>query len=289
MPTDPQVGLSELLIVLVILSSAFLWMHDIREPKTSSAPESKLNAWPIGWVNFGIFICSIIGIVFILQNLAVFLFLDEAKISELDDRLTIWIPILGIFFQQIPVLIVIYLIRRFYPAQFADQINVTYLSILGAFRKTIPIFIKYVPIVWLSSLIWAVFLLGLVHLGLIDEFEPQKIIQQLQQGADPITLFLSAIMITIMAPVVEEILFRGFIYRFFKSQTTLFAAQFLSAVLFALIHNSLLAFVPILILGILLAKIYERAGNLLVPIFFHAFFNSFTLISMYLMASSPAS
>ena len=46
--------------------------------------------------------------------------------------------------------------------------------------------------------------------------------------------------------------------------------------LFAVVHANLLSFAPLLLVGILLARNYERSGNLLVPILFHAFFNAFS-------------
>ena len=89
-----------------------------------------------------------------------------------------------------------------------------------------------------------------------------------------------------MAPIVEEIVFRGCVYRFLKSQTTLLPAQILSGCVFSFMHWNLMSFVPLVIVGVFLARVYEKSGNLMVAIWFHAFFNAFSLLMLFITGMS---
>ena len=45
-------------------------------------------------------------------------------------------------------------------------------------------------------------------------------------------------------------------------------------------------FFPLVIVGILLARIYEKTGSLTVAIWFHAFFNAFSLTMLFITSMS---
>ena len=84
------------------------------------------------------------------------------------------------------------------------------------------------------------------------------------------------------APIVEELVFRGSLYRFLKFRMSKTSAVLISAGVFASIHSNLTGFFPLLILGIFLCLSYEISGNLKVPILMHAIFN---LNSVFLIFS----
>ena len=111
-------------------------------------------------------------------------------------------------------------------------------------------------------------------------------VQLFQAGGHPLAIGLLVIFAIVLAPIIEEIIFRACIYRFLKGQMSILLAQLLSGTLFALVHANLLSFAPLLLVGILLARNYERSGNLLIPILFHAFFNAFSLMMLLLVSQS---
>ena len=55
-----------------------------------------------------------------------------------------------------------------------------------------------------------------------------------------------------------------------------------------MMHANLMSFVPLVIVGILLARIYEKSGNLMVSIWFHAFFNAFSLLMLLITSMSDS-
>lgn len=92
-----------------------------------------------------------------------------------------------------------------------------------------------------------------------------------------VNLVLVLILVTVMAPVAEEILFRGYIYRALRNWHGVWPAAILSGALFGGIHvgSSPIGFiVPLAILGVGLALLYHWTGSLYLPVALHALNNS---------------
>lgn len=82
----------------------------------------------------------------------------------------------------------------------------------------------------------------------------------------------------VLAPLLEEIVFRSICYRGIKQRGYPKLALFGSSLLFAAIHFSLLTFVPLTALAIILALLYDKADNLMAPIVAHSLFNAVNFI-----------
>ncbi|MBM3699829.1 MAG: CPBP family intramembrane metalloprotease [Actinobacteria bacterium] len=89
------------------------------------------------------------------------------------------------------------------------------------------------------------------------------------------------IVTAVVAPFCEEIYFRGFLYPAFKKNFGVTLGIFLSSLLFALAHLELYSFLPILIIGWVLAYIYEKTKSIFTVIFLHSIYN-LILISILL-------
>ncbi len=87
----------------------------------------------------------------------------------------------------------------------------------------------------------------------------------------------------VLAPVAEEVLFRGVLYPVIKQHGFPRAALWGTSVLFALIHFNVAIFVPLLMLALLLVWLYEKTDNLLAPIAAHATFNAVNFAMFFLM------
>ena len=94
-------------------------------------------------------------------------------------------------------------------------------------------------------------------------------------------LLSMALMAVVIAPCIEEVLFRGLLFRFLRDQNGFFPAALISSMLFGLMHDA--SWGPLVVLGFLLAWLYQRSGNLLVSIIFHATFNSVTIGLLFLV------
>lgn len=82
---------------------------------------------------------------------------------------------------------------------------------------------------------------------------------------------------TVIAPMIEEILFRGFLQPALKNHLGGRYAIVVTASLFAAVHMDIFAFLQIFILGMLLGYLYEKTQTLAASIFVHILHNSLTL------------
>jgi len=83
-----------------------------------------------------------------------------------------------------------------------------------------------------------------------------------------------------IAPIVEEFIFRFFIYGVLKRYVGVLFGVILSSLLFAAAHAHLPSFVPLFVLGTCLAIAYEWSGSILVSMTMHSLFNSLTLTAL---------
>lgn len=133
------------------------------------------------------------------------------------------------------------------------------------------------PPAWLIAFAIAQ-LLG--RLGL--EGEPQPWIQWLSDDTlPPLPLLTMHLMALVGAPVVEELLFRGILFPLALRKTSLPRAVLASSVLFALAHLHFPSFLPLAMLGAVLALAYRKTGNILAPMIMHAVFNGGSLILLH--------
>ena len=278
-----------LLIVTALGISAALWFARWLLPRNLLQQNNPIPPWSIGWVNFVIFICALVGAVFLAQALTTPIISDYDTSKQGGSiELTPWLAVVSIILLQLPLLLVFFICRHYYPNQFAGRINSEPYTVFKALLSSVPIFFRYLPIIWVVSLIWNGLLKFFQKFGWIGPTPPQELIQLFGNGGDPIAIGLLVLFAVLLAPIVEEVIFRGCIYRFLKSQTLLPSAQVISGILFALLHGNLMSFGPLLVVGILLAHVYESSGNLLVAISFHALFNSFSLLMLLLINQSSS-
>ncbi len=85
----------------------------------------------------------------------------------------------------------------------------------------------------------------------------------------------------VIAPVAEEILFRGILYPAVKQAGFPRTALWGTAVLFAAIHWNVPIFLPLLALGLALALLYELTNNLLASITAHGVFNAINIVVLF--------
>ncbi len=83
----------------------------------------------------------------------------------------------------------------------------------------------------------------------------------------------AVVMVCVLAPVLEEMLFRGLILRGFLARYPRWPAILLSALLFGAAHLNIYQFVVGIVIGVPLGWLYERTRSLLPCIALHAAYN----------------
>lgn len=96
-------------------------------------------------------------------------------------------------------------------------------------------------------------------------------------GTDVIGYVGATFFIVFLAPILEEVFFRGFVYRTLVKTWSVWFGSIMSAVLFALFHFEFQSFIPLLILGLLLNFNYQKTGSLWTSICFHSMNNAIAL------------
>ena len=107
----------------------------------------------------------------------------------------------------------------------------------------------------------------------------QETVTLLQEGKDPVVLGLLIITATIVAPICEEVVFRGYLHPILKKYGGIWAAAFCSSLLFSIAHGNLAVMLPLFILGVFLVWIYEYTGSIWAPIAVHFCFNATTVLA----------
>lgn len=95
-----------------------------------------------------------------------------------------------------------------------------------------------------------------------------------------------AMVAVIVAPLLEELLFRGLFQTMIRSVLNIKYAAWLSIAissgLFAMMHVDFSHWLALYVLGVGLGYSYEKSGSLFRPIFLHIFFNATSVISVWI-------
>lgn len=125
-----------------------------------------------------------------------------------------------------------------------------------------------------------IFFISILSKLLLPEFSEQQQVTDLKADFFEI-IKKNGIIIILLAPIVEEIIFRGLFYAALKKYFPWFVSQIISSVIFATIHENIMAFTLLFSVSLLLNLIYELYGKLFYPILVHSSFNTFMLALIY--------
>jgi membrane protease YdiL (CAAX protease family) len=87
----------------------------------------------------------------------------------------------------------------------------------------------------------------------------------------------------VVAPVTEEVLFRGFLYGALRRRWGPMGSICASAALFSVLHGHPAALLSLFAVGFLLAYLYERTGSLVAPMAAHALTNLNSMLMVLVM------
>ena len=127
-------------------------------------------------------------------------------------------------------------------------------------------------------------------LGILFNFLPKEWLESYEATASAAfsgELWLVAITVAVMAPIVEEFLFRGLIYTRLKQGMPMVAAVAVSSLWFGAMHGQPLWIAYASLLGLVMVWIFERTGSLLASMAFHFGYNLVAVISMALPEDTP--
>ena len=195
--------------------------------------------------------------------------------NELSQSLKIFF---GYLFMAIPPLGIVYYQIKSLNGEFTfkkDYLQFNFLPIKYAIIQGIKGWLTIVPFVLLISLIMN---------SLIDN----------QNGSNPLleivlnnnnyfSFFLLFVTTTLLAPLFEEIIFRGILLPTLSRHFGVILGIIVSAFIFALAHLSLGEMPPLFVLGIGLAITRIASGSLFSSVIMHSLWNGLTFLNLFLL------
>ena len=160
-------------------------------------------------------------------------------------------------------------LRRFDLASLGGFSRISFVRALST--GAILLFFAYPLILWADIITQRLFRGGSSKQNIVEFFSGSRTIDQ------RIMIIVFAVAI---APVIEEFLFRFFLYNVIKHYFGRLLGVILSASLFAAAHAHFPSFVPLFVLGSCFAIAYEWSGSILVAMTMHSLFNSVTLTAL---------
>ena len=196
-----------------------------------------------------------------------------------QTRVAFWQIVLSACSLEIPAL--------FWIAFFLRQHNVSWKDAFGLHATSA---VKAVAFGLLAATLFLPVAMGYRQLSesVMDlaHFNPQDqaAVQTLQDPGLTVTqkTVLGVIMV-VLAPIVEEALFRGILYPAIKQRGWPRLALWGTSTLFALAHFNMVTFLPLLFFALVLVYLYETFQNLLVPVVTHAVFNAVNFLTLIFM------
>ena len=233
-----------------------VWVFSSRRP----------SAWSFGelWR-----IAALLCVAFSLVSLT--RFLPAARALGLPTRSHLWIPLSMLLLDSFVVL-AICAFAAGKPVPVRRAVGFPERPLLPALVQGFKAYLAVFP--WLFLLLFlTVEAIRFFHLK-----PPLEPIQELLfKERDPRVIGLLVLLSCAIGPVAEELFFRGVLFAALRRHLSRGRAILISGAAFALIHTNPVGFLPILLIGSLLAYLYERTGSLAAPIAVHIVHNTFLM------------
>lgn len=121
---------------------------------------------------------------------------------------------------------------------------------------------------------------------LFDSFiNAPNIMEDLNFSENPVAYILLFISIVLLAPVVEEIVFRGILFNLLNKKRGLLFSMIVSSVFFGILHAETMF--PTAVIGFVLCFIYQKTGSLKLSMAGHMFNNLVAFMLPFLIGDMP--
>lgn len=266
MPSLPAQLILTLELILILSGCALLWRHGISPAGRQDAREraAAMPTWSLTVPRFLLYLWLVISGGVLAQSISVL----ALKSVDLDDTtaliinggtfhggMLLGILLFKILFDQRPI-----------PA----PARLPWGKVLQYGAGT---FLVVLPVIAATALLWQ-YLMKLFGVYL----EEQDLIGIFANTKSPFLLVLMIVLATVVAPVTEELIFRGGLFRYARTRAPRWVALLAPALLFACLHANLASFAPLAALGIIFSLAYERTGSIAVPMIAHGLFNLNTIV-----------
>jgi len=113
----------------------------------------------------------------------------------------------------------------------------------------------------------------------------QEAVKVFKEVKDPLVIALMALTAAVVAPMAEEVVFRGYLYPAAKRFCGPAGGIIFSSLVFAAAHGHVVALLPLFVLAVILCLLYEFTGSIWACMSVHFLFNTAT-VTIQLLARS---
>ena len=278
--TDPHFLPTVYSLALAAIGVVCIVVLLLRRRRWHGLKNEPLAPWNIGWPDIALLFCLIFMWWMMVAPIA-------RRIMPLGDNappdMQVWQTVLDAALLQLGMVAIFIFFRFSQPFDKRQRFNNSRIGVGAAFSCALLYFLAFIPPRLIIETGWTAFLRLLQNFDVPVPMDTQSVVGCFDGSAPPLA-YISLILIAgIVAPTVEELIFRAGLYRFLKGRMPRNTAIIVSAGLFAILHGNVLVFPTLMFLGAALCLSYEATGCILVPIFFHALFN---LNSIFMIALS---
>lgn len=96
------------------------------------------------------------------------------------------------------------------------------------------------------------------------------------------------VVVGVVAPIVEETVFRGLLYGWLRARIGIAAGAVISALIFSVAHGILVLAPALAVTGLVLALVYERSRSLWPAVIVHGLVNTIMIVALYAALAAGA-
>ena len=276
-----------LIYICVLLAGSLIAFISliVKTRKSNRMGRYPVSAWPLSALDFSIFFC--ITLLWSLTSGLAVLKLNAYVTGDTGPPDTDIIVAAGLI-MQLGMLYIFLKFRFYHRSPNEGSLSPRIISIGQSLFQGLFYFLASLPVVYAVSVAWNSIIEYLRSKGFELDLPVQDAVLLIQETDNPLTFFGMIFLAVVIAPIVEENVFRAGVYRFFKGKTSISFALLISGMIFGIIHGNLLSLPGLVTVGICLGIAYELSGSLRVAIFFHAFFNLNSIILFLVMPEGLA-
>ena len=121
---------------------------------------------------------------------------------------------------------------------------------------------------WAALGLVAFYVFAAIYGAIVQPDAKQRITESLGADQGTLGLIVAGCVVMILAPLAEEVFFRGFFYGCLRNKFGIAAAAIVDGVVFGLVHfgfdglDQLLILPPLMALGVIFCLVYEKTGSL---------------------------
>jgi len=270
-PEMAAAGLFFLLLICIgIAADVGLVLHWIRRPVRLPELADQLASRALPPQLALIFFGTVIGFYLLVSWLYIFIFPD----GEIGPHTVIFQTLLF----HLPVLSLLGLLFHRAGIQGRELFGLHWKKAPALLGLSVIFYLAALPLLWFYSALYQIML----HQFGCD-FYMQDVAQILMAPAPWTVRTLLFFIAIIVAPVFEEVVFRGVLLPVMVRRAGFWPGIMLVSIIFGGMHLHLPSFLPLFLLSVMFSLAYARTQSLLVPISMHALFNGVTVALLLLM------